>query len=109
MTETSLFRDSPLPLRIFFDWIATPLSPLLVRIWPNGYFRTAGKSAHDLLVACFDEGGVVGKNPKAVYLNGSVAAGTSEETRDEGKQRRLWDASVEISGVRDEESALRLR
>lgn len=50
-----------------------------------------------------------GKHPKAVYLNGSEYAGTSAETRDEGKQKRLWDASVEISGVKDEETPLRLR
>ena len=59
-------------------------------------------------MACFDEG-VLGKYPKGVYLNGSKVAGTSEETRDEGKQRRLWEASVEISGVGDWETPLGLR
>ena len=109
MSDTELFRDSPLFLRIFLDWIAAPLTPLLNRIWPNGYFRTRAKSAHDLLVACFDENDILGKYPKAVYLNGSELAATSPETRDEAKQKRLWDASVEISGVKDEETPLRLR
>lgn len=45
----------------------------------------------------------------AVYLNGSEYAGTSAEMRDEAKQKRLWDASVEISRVKDGETPLRLR
>ena len=69
-------------------------------IWPNGYFRTRAKSAHDVLAACFDEGGVLGTHPKGVYLNGSDVAGTSPESRDEGKQRRLWEASIEMVGLK---------
>lgn len=95
-------------MRIMLDWLVTPLTPILNWIWPNGYFRTRAKSAHDLLVACFDED-VLGKHPKAMYLNKSAIAGTSAETRDEGKQKRLWDASVEISGVKDEKTPLTLR
>lgn len=109
MTDTELFRESPLFLRLVLSWAVTPLTPLLNWIWPNGYFRTRAKSAHDMLVACFDENDVLGKYPKAVHLNGSELASTSPETRDEAKQKRLWDASVKISGVRDEETPLRLR
>ena len=108
MTDTELFRDSPLWLRILFNWVSTPLTPVLNWIWPNGYFRTRAKSAHDLLVACFDER-FLGKHPKAVYLNGSELARTGAETMDEEKQKRLWDASVDISGVKDEETPLTLR
>lgn len=108
MPDTDLFREAPLALRILLGWIAAPLTPVLNWIWPNGYLRTRAKSAHDLVSACFDEE-ALGKHPKAVYLNGNEPAGTSAETRDEGKQRRLWDASVEISGVGDGESALGLR
>lgn len=60
-------------------------------------------------MACFDDDVLLGKHPKAVYLSGSALAGTSAETRDEAKQKRLWDASVELSGVKDEETPLRLR
>ena len=111
MSDTELFRDSPLFLRVLLAWVLAPTTPLLNRIWPNGYFRTRAKSAHDLLVACFDEkdGGVLGKRPKGVYLNGSELAATSPETRDEAKQKMLWDASVEIAGVKDEETPLALR
>lgn len=108
MTDTEIFRDWTLSSRIMLNCVVTPLTPTLNWIWPNGYFRTRAKSAHDLLVACFDED-VLGKHPKAAYLSGSEFAGTSAETRDEGKQKRLWDASVEISGVKDEETPLRLR
>ena len=109
MTDTDLFRDSPLFLRIALSWLVAPLTPLLNWIWPNGYFRTRAKSAHDLLVACFDENGVLGKYPETAYLNGNELAATSPETRDEAKQKRLWDASVEISGLKDEETPLALR
>ena len=86
-----------------------PISPILTWIWPNGYFRTRAKSAHDVLAACFDEGGVLGKYPKGVYLNGSEVIGTSAETRDEGKQRRLWKASVEMARLGEGEMPLELR
>ena len=108
MTDTELFRDSPLFLRIALSWLVSPLTPLLNWIWPNGYFRTRAKSAHDLLVACFDKNDVLGKHPKAAYLNGSELAGTGAETRDEAKQKRLWDASVEIAGVKADETPLAL-
>ena len=109
MTDTELFRDSPFFLRLALSWLVAPMTPLLNRIWPNGYFRTRAKSAHDLLVACFDENDTLGKDPKAKYLNGSEVAGTSAETRDEGKQKVLWGASVDIAGVKDEETPLALR
>ena len=109
MSDTELFRDSHRVVRSFKSYKSAPKTPLLNRIWPNGYFRTRAKSAHDLLVACFDENDILGKYPKAVYLNGSELAATSPETRDEAKQKRLWDVSVEISGVKDEETPLTLR
>ena len=109
MTDTELFRDSPLFLRLALNKVVAPMTPLLNCIWPNGYFRTRAKSAHDLLVACFDENEVLGKYPKAVYLNGSKVGGTSAETRDEGKQMRLWEASIEICGVGEGETPLLLR
>ena len=95
-------------LRIFLGWIATPLTPVLNWIWPNGYFRTRAKSAHDLVLASFDED-ALGRHPKGVFLNGTAVAVSSAETRDEGKQRRLWEASVEMAGVGDGDSALGLR
>ena len=108
MSDTELLRESPLHLRLGVNWIVAPLTPILNWLWPNGYFRTRKKSARDLLVASFDED-KLGRYPKAVYLNGSELACSSPETKDEAKQKRLWDASVEISGAEEGETPLSLR
>ena len=86
MTDTEMFRESPLLSGLSLSWIVLTLSPILNWIWPNGYFRTRVKSARDLLMASFDEDRL-GKHPGAVYLNGSELAGTSPETKDEAKQK----------------------
>ena len=108
MTETELFRESPFLLRIALTWVVAPLSPILVWIWPNGYFRTAAKSANDLLVASFNTNRL-GEHPKAVYLNGSDFAATSPETLEEAKQKKLWDASAELAGFTDGDTPLNSR
>ena len=108
MTDTTLFRDSPLLLRLALGWIVSPLSPLLVWIWPNGYFRPSSKSAHDLLAASFDTDRL-GKHPKAVYLNGSQFAVSSPESREEAKQKELWDASAKFAGLTDGDTPLNAR
>jgi hypothetical protein len=64
------------------------LAPVLVLLQPNGSLRTPTKSARDLLRASFDEK-LLGKHPKALYLNGSEVGHVTPEALDENKQKQL--------------------
>ncbi|KAF3491694.1 uncharacterized protein GIQ15_01211 [Arthroderma uncinatum] len=64
-----------------------------VLLWPNGPFRTAWKSAGDVLHAAFDTKSL-GHHPSGVYLNGSEVSDVSLEARDRRKARQLWRKSV---------------
>ena len=89
------------------QWIMA--SYIFLTAWwsPNGYFRKTTKSATDVFNASFDEA-ALGKHPKNVYLNGSEKAASSAETKDEEKQRRLWDFSVKITGLKQNETVLKI-
>ena len=68
----------------------------------NPPFRTAQWSAKDLLGACFqDDGPPFGEleERKAAYFDGKVKVNSSEESRDEDKQRKLWERSLGLVGL----------
>ncbi|KAI9759897.1 MAG: hypothetical protein M4579_002022 [Chaenotheca gracillima] len=73
----------------------------------NSFLRSTSKSARDLLYAGFDTK-TFGTHPEAVTLDGCVLNVTSEESRDEAKQGRLWRESVRLAGVRREETIVEL-
>ena len=102
---TGLLRDSSLLLRIVVHWMMGPVTPILCWMSPNGYFRTAAKSAVDLFNASFDQN-KGGKYPKGLYLNGSDIAQSSPETKDQEKQKRLWKFSIELTGLKQRETAV---
>lgn len=83
------------------------LTPILAWWNPNGYFRKISKSAADIYNASFDET-TWGKHPKSLYLDGNVPSGSSPETRDESKQKRLWDYSVQLTGIKANETNVKL-
>ena len=105
MPGTSLIRDSSLSLRVMVHGLMGTLTPLLQFFFPNGYFRTPNKSAHDVLNACFDES-KIGRHPKGLYLNGSAVIHSSAETRQEEKQKRLWKQTIDLTELRKEETVL---
>ena len=105
MGATSLTRHSPAIIRFMTGWIIWALQGIWVRIIPNGFIRPAWKSANDVMLACF-ETQYLGDEPKAVYLDGSKRADSSIESRDETKQRALWEDTVKMVGLKGGDTPL---
>jgi hypothetical protein len=106
MPNTGIQRSSPWHIR----FVVFPLLRAYVAgaqyIAPNGLFRSTRKSAQDVLNACFQEDAPISQYPKAMYLSGSKTSQSSTESRDEEKQKRLWDGSLKLAGLEEAETAL---
>jgi hypothetical protein len=81
------------------------LRPLITYFYPSFPFRTTEQSAADLIYVCFDQK-ELGVHPKAVNVNGRVKEDTSAESKDEAKQRLLWEASIKLLQMKGEDTAL---
>ncbi|KAG9232833.1 hypothetical protein BJ875DRAFT_66171 [Amylocarpus encephaloides] len=97
-------RGSPIS-RFIWSHIMPTVQNASVYIWSNGVLRTHEKSARDLLRACFDRKDL-GEHPKAMFLNGSAQSMSSDESRDEKNQRRLWTESLVLVGLEDGQTML---
>jgi hypothetical protein len=86
-------------------WIFSFLTLMLTRIWPNGYFRTAEKSARDTERALYDTD-EFGEHPKALYVNGHLRAEPSPEAKDVAKGKMLWEDSVRYANLKHGDTAL---
>ena len=104
MPGTGIVKDSPWFQR-FFLGIVKRLLVVINFVAPSLPFRSPNRSAADLLHACFDEK-ELGQHPKGVNLNGRVKQTTSAESRDEAKQKELWDASLKLAGLREGDTIL---
>ncbi|KAH8687970.1 hypothetical protein BGZ60DRAFT_394917 [Tricladium varicosporioides] len=91
--------------KFFWSNIMPTIQQTSVYLWPNGVLRTNDKSATDLLRACFDEENL-GTYPKTLFLNGSETSESSQESRDEEKQRRLWKDSIGLVDLKENDTAL---
>jgi hypothetical protein len=49
----------------------------------------------------------LGEYPKAVYLDGRKIVGSSPESKDQEKQKRLWRESLGVVGLKEEETILK--
>lgn len=72
----------------------------------HGFLRSSGKSAGDVLLACFDEE-VLGEYPMVVFLCGSRKAETSRESRDVEKHNALGADSLKLVGIEDGDTVLK--
>lgn len=82
------------------------LTPFMQWIARIGVLRTAEKASRDILNASFEvDGTVVGRWPRGLYLNGDVRKVSSEESRDEVKQRELWEGSLKLAGLLEGDTA----
>ncbi|MCJ1249378.1 hypothetical protein MMC30_006601 [Trapelia coarctata] len=87
--------------------VLSALTPCMQFVSPHGTLRTVERSAGDILHACFEsEDPVLGKYPKAMYLDGRRLKVSSRESRDVGKQTLLWEGSLELAGLEEGETAL---
>ena len=107
MLTTGMVRSYNTAFRLAIRVVGYVFSPLLVLLSPNGRFRTPAKSARDVLYAALTEGSkTLGEKPKGLFMNGTALSESSFEARDEEKQKVVWEQSLELVGLKDEETLL---
>lgn len=106
--NTGIGRHSPWIARVLiFGFLAGWVGRLLVRLYPNGTWRTPQKSAQDVLAAAIDCGPPpFTERPKGLYLNGSERGDYNAEAQDARKGRVIWQGSVRCTRLQRSETAL---
>ncbi|OAR02828.1 hypothetical protein LLEC1_01603 [Akanthomyces lecanii] len=107
---TTLTRKEPsFVARVVIGQILLPiLATIAFFLWPNGPFRTARKSARDVLRAAFDDVGADGRL-NGVYLDGSRVSEVGPEALGplgEEKAARLWRDSIEYAQIKEADTVL---
>jgi hypothetical protein len=104
MLNTGLFRDNAIAKTL--KPLAGPLTSALQTLAPGLQVVKAETSAKNLLYAAFDTA-TLGEHPKTVNIGfrGKIEE-TSEETRDEIKQKELWAESIKMAQVRDADTII---
>jgi hypothetical protein len=102
---TGLFQSYTFPVWMWF--ILRYIAPIIqiVTVWfmPNGFLRTPQQVGKDLVFAGWTEG-----LKGASYLDGNVVRDSSPETHDAVKQGKLWEGSVRLAGIKEDETALKV-
>lgn len=104
MGGAELTKRGTVASKFLWGYVMPVVQNICVYIWPNGVLRTNAKSASDLMNACFGE---LRDSTKALYLNGSDRAASSEESQDEDKQDRLWKSSLKLVGLNERDTVLK--
>ncbi|KAI1131980.1 NAD(P)-binding protein [Nemania abortiva] len=104
---TGIARHTPWFVRVVVFLFAGILGSLLVRLFPNGTWRTPQKSARDVLAAALDNGPLpLTERPKGLYLNGSELGDYSSEAKDPNKGRVIWEGTVRYARLKRDETIL---
>jgi hypothetical protein len=92
---------------VVFQILVRALGAIMVRLSPNGTWRTVGKSAGDVIAAAFDSSPPpLSERPKGLYLNGSGVGKYNPEANDPVKGKVVWRGSVRYSGLKKGETLL---
>lgn len=67
--------------------------------------RTPTIVGKDLVWCCWNES-VLGKEPKALYVDARVVSTTSPESCEVWKQKTLWNGSLKVAGVKEGDTVL---
>ncbi|EFR03422.1 hypothetical protein MGYG_06419 [Nannizzia gypsea CBS 118893] len=95
-------RNFAFPLmQLYTRWVAQYL-------WPNGLFRTAEKSAQDLLSAALGSKDSWA-HPAEAYFDGREQVEAAVEAKDERKQEELWGLSLQYVGLDASQTSLSTR
>lgn len=108
MPNTSLAKDLAAHswvLHIGFQYIMGALIDIISWLNPNGSYRSSWTSAGALLNASFNEKDL-GKHPQALYLDGTREGRAGKEAMNEQRQRELWEASLEMAAIKNEDTVL---
>lgn len=85
-----------------------PLIKVTNFIWPNGSIRTVQKSSNDIVRAALQiDDPILGQYPKDAYLNGNEKAESAAASKDEDKQKALWEASLQYTNLVEMATALK--
>jgi hypothetical protein len=105
---TDHYEPSTFPSHLYFTlkYVLVPLQSISSLLFPNGPLRSTTQVGKDLNFACWDEE-TLGEHPKAVYLDGRKIVGSSPESKDQEKQKRLWRESLGVVGLKEEETILK--
>jgi NAD(P)-dependent dehydrogenase (short-subunit alcohol dehydrogenase family) len=105
MPGTGIMREAPWYMRFIVQKIMPLFLGIMNYIAPSMPFRTPTRSGEDLVYAALDEN-ELGRHPKALNLNGRIKEPTSKESKDEAKQKELWESSIKFAGIRDGDTML---
>lgn len=108
MATTLSRRSESWFIRVFIMQVLIPtFAALLVYFYPNGPFRTLGKSAGDVVTAAFDCGPPpLSERPKGLYLNGSELGEYNFEAKDPRNWDAVWRCSAKYAKLAKGETAL---
>ncbi|KAL1641000.1 hypothetical protein SLS58_006442 [Diplodia intermedia] len=71
---------------------------------PDGIMRTVERSAADVQKAAFSfDDPLLGSHPKGLYFDGAKIVKAAEDSFDETKQKELWDFSVKLAGLSEDD------
>jgi NAD(P)-dependent dehydrogenase (short-subunit alcohol dehydrogenase family) len=102
---TKIMRSFGEPANTIFA-ITAPLANIYANhINKTGYLRTIPRIADDMLFIAFNET-TLGEHPKALFVDGKTPREPGPEGKDEGKQKRLWEGSLSLAGLKDGETML---
>ncbi|KAI1851833.1 hypothetical protein JX265_013190 [Neoarthrinium moseri] len=106
---TGIVRNGSWFLRVvIFQILVRFLGIVMVRLFPNGTWRTLDKSASDVTAAAFEASPPpLSERPKGIYLNGSELGQYNSEADDPVKGKVVWSGSVKYSGLKQGETSLK--
>ncbi|KAI0397366.1 NAD(P)-binding protein [Xylariaceae sp. FL0594] len=102
-------RSSSWFLRVVvFQLLFPVLCTLMVRLFPNGNWRTVQKSSRDVVAAALKSGPPpLSQRPKSLYLNGSELGRYNSEAADQAKGRVVWRGSVRYANLTEGDTVLK--
>lgn len=87
--------------------VAADVFRAVSRVNPDGIMRMVEKSTADIQRAASSlDDAQLGGHPKGLYIDGPRIVRPAESSFDKAKQRELWDFSMELVGL-DEDDVLR--
>ncbi|KAL8727060.1 MAG: hypothetical protein Q9166_006303 [cf. Caloplaca sp. 2 TL-2023] len=107
--STNIIREQQWVWRQPLRKLLSAVTPCVSLMVPNGTLRTTRKVAKDILSACFGlDSRAFESWPDGSFLNGNRVAISSIEARDEEKQRQLWEGSLKLLDLHEEDTVFRL-
>ncbi|ORY06678.1 hypothetical protein BCR34DRAFT_604160 [Clohesyomyces aquaticus] len=87
---------------LLWRFLLPALGALLGYFYPNGFIRSAKKSASDIITAALKSS----PEPKGLYLNGSELGIPNPEAKDPAKGAMLWRNTLRYTQLQDRETCL---